>query len=140
MLHRLWDLSSPTRDQTFSPLHWKPGVLTMGLPGKSPPLSSGLYFSVQELTVSLTAASLKVTSPPSPPPLLVTCKIFSKFVFILVFLCYCSVAQFCPTLCDPVDCSTPGFPVLRYLLEFDVCSYLSSLGFVGFLLSGCLGS
>ena len=27
-----------------------------------------------------------------------------------------SVAQSCPTLCDPRDCSTPGFPVLRYLL------------------------
>ena len=22
----------------------------------------------------------------------------------------CSVAQLCPTLCDPMDCSTPGFP------------------------------
>ena len=29
-----------------------------------------------------------------------------------------SVAQLCLTLCDPVDCSTPGFPVLPYLLEF----------------------
>ena len=28
----------------------------------------------------------------------------------------CSVAQSCPTLCDPVDCSTPGFPVLYHLL------------------------
>ena len=28
-----------------------------------------------------------------------------------------SVAQLCPTLCDPVDCSTPGFPVLHYLPE-----------------------
>ena len=27
-------------------------------------------------------------------------------------------AMLCPTLCDPTDCSTPGFPVLRYLLEF----------------------
>ena len=25
---------------------------------------------------------------------------------------YCSVAQSCPTLCDPMDCSTPGFPDL----------------------------
>ena len=26
--------------------------------------------------------------------------------------CYCgSVAQLCPTCCDPMDCSTPGFPV-----------------------------
>ena len=30
----------------------------------------------------------------------------------------CSVTQLCPTLCDPVDCSTPGFPVLHHLLEF----------------------
>ena len=32
--------------------------------------------------------------------------------------CYCSIAQLCPTLCDPMDCSTPGFPVLHHLLEF----------------------
>ena len=30
----------------------------------------------------------------------------------------CSVAQLCPTLCDPMDCSMPGFPVLHYLPEF----------------------
>ena len=29
----------------------------------------------------------------------------------------CSVAQLCPILCDPMDCSTPGFPVLHYLPE-----------------------
>jgi len=27
----------------------------------------------------------------------------------------CSVSQSCPTLCDPKDCSTPGFPVLHHL-------------------------
>ena len=26
-------------------------------------------------------------------------------------LCVCSLAQFCPTLCDPVDCSLPGCSV-----------------------------
>ena len=31
--------------------------------------------------------------------------------------CCCSVAQSCPTLWDPMDCSTPGFSVLYYLLE-----------------------
>ena len=31
----------------------------------------------------------------------------------------CLVAQLCLTLCDPVDCSMPGFPILHYLLEFD---------------------
>ena len=29
----------------------------------------------------------------------------------------CSVAQSCLTLCDPMDCSTPDFPVLHQLLE-----------------------
>ena len=29
----------------------------------------------------------------------------------------CSVTQLCPTLCYPIDCSTPGFPVLHHLLE-----------------------
>ena len=31
--------------------------------------------------------------------------------------CCCSVIKSCPTLCDPMDCSMPGFPVLHYLLE-----------------------
>ena len=30
----------------------------------------------------------------------------------------CSVAQWCPTLCDPMDCSMPVFPVLHHLPEF----------------------
>ena len=33
------------------------------------------------------------------------------------FSCCCSVAQSCPTLCNPMDCNTPGFPILQYLLE-----------------------
>ena len=31
--------------------------------------------------------------------------------------CWCSVAQSCLTLCNPINCSTPGSPVLHYLLE-----------------------
>ena len=30
----------------------------------------------------------------------------------------CWIAQLCLTLCDPMDCSMPGFPVLHHLLEF----------------------
>ena len=33
-------------------------------------------------------------------------------------LCCCSVAQSCLTLRDPMDCSTPGFPVPQHLPEF----------------------
>ena len=38
-------------------------------------------------------------------------------VSLLITRCY-SVAQSCPTLCDPMDCSMPGFPVLHCLPEF----------------------
>ena len=31
---------------------------------------------------------------------------------------FSSVTQLCPTLCDPMDCSTPGLPVQHQLLEF----------------------
>ena len=33
------------------------------------------------------------------------------------FLCCCSNAKPCPTLCNTLDYSTPGFPVLCHLLE-----------------------
>ena len=29
----------------------------------------------------------------------------------------CSVTQFCPTHCDPIDCNTPGFPIHHHLPE-----------------------
>ena len=31
---------------------------------------------------------------------------------------FSSVAQACPTLCDPMDCKTPGLPVYHDLPEF----------------------
>ena len=33
-------------------------------------------------------------------------------------ICCCSIAKSWPTLCDPMDCSTPGLSVLHYLPEF----------------------
>ena len=32
--------------------------------------------------------------------------------------CTCLVTKSCLTLCNPMDCSIPGFPVLHYLLDF----------------------
>ena len=40
---------------------------------------------------------------------------------------FSSVAQSCPTLCNPMDCSTPGFPVHHQLPEFTQNSCLLSL-------------
>ena len=31
--------------------------------------------------------------------------------------CCCSITKSCLTLCDPMDCSMPGFPVHHQLLE-----------------------
>ena len=36
----------------------------------------------------------------------------------LILCCCCSEANSCPILCDPMECSMPGLPVLHYLLEF----------------------
>ena len=44
--------------------------------------------------------------------------ICSLYIILKESLCCCSVAKLCPTLCDPTDCSKPGFPVFQCLLEF----------------------
>ena len=36
----------------------------------------------------------------------------------LQLFCCCSAAKSCLTPCEPMNCSSPGFPVLQYLLEF----------------------
>ena len=36
-------------------------------------------------------------------------------VCVRVCCCCCSVPRSCPALCDPMDCSMPGFPVLHHL-------------------------
>ena len=43
-------------------------------------------------------------------------RITLRLLWINCFCCW--VTQSCPTLCDPMDCSTPGFPVLHHLPEF----------------------
>ena len=66
---------------------------------------------------------------------LISCHYFDRFFFCLRCFCYLvgclffcvfllasiqfsSVAQLCPTLCDSMDCSTPGLPVHHQLQEF----------------------
>ena len=36
----------------------------------------------------------------------------------MIYLQFSSVAQSCPTLFDPMNCSMPGLPVHHQLLEF----------------------
>ena len=46
----------------------------------------------------------------SPSPLL--------SILQVPWICCCSVTKSCLALCDPMDCSIPGFPVLHHLPEF----------------------
>ena len=43
--------------------------------------------------------------------------VINSFSRIFRSLSLSSVAQSCPTLCNPMDCSKPGFPVYRQLTE-----------------------
>ena len=45
------------------------------------------------------------------------CYLSVSTLFIKMISLCCSVTQSCSTLCDPMDCNMPGFPVLLQLLE-----------------------
>ena len=54
-----------------------------------------------------------IFSPPKPRVLV--------SIYIILFTCFMyisSVAQSCPTLCDPMNSSMPGLPVHHHLPEF----------------------
>ena len=38
--------------------------------------------------------------------------------YLILSVQFSSVARLCPTLCDPMNCSTPGLPVHHQLPEF----------------------
>ena len=67
------------------------------------------FLAVQGILKSLLQHSSKAT-------------ILQRSAFVIVQLLsihqFSSVAQLCPTLCNPMDCSTPGLPVHHQLLEF----------------------
>ena len=57
--------------------------------------------------------------PLKPLPNSWLCKIRKvRWVKLLSSVQFSSVAQLCPTLCDPMNCSTPGLPAHHHLLEF----------------------
>ena len=59
--------------------------------------------------------------PSKEHPGLILSSIKSLKPILLTSICsvqFSSVAQLCPTLCDPMNCSTPGLPVHHQLPEF----------------------
>ena len=53
---------------------------------------------------------------PQPQPFSLTSRLLYPTAYLPSL--YCSVTQSCPTLCNHMDCSMPGFPFLHYLVEF----------------------
>ena len=49
----------------------------------------------------------------------------------------CSVAKSCPILCNPMDSSTPGFPVFHNLLEFANLTSIESVKLYNHLILCC---
>ena len=73
-----------------------------------------LLFSHSVVSDSLRHHGLQHARLPCPSPSPRAC---SNSCPLRGYICY-SVAQSCLTLCDPMDCSMPGCPVLYHLLEF----------------------
>ena len=84
------------------------------------------------LLITISRSSLKLTSIESVMPsnrLILCCPLHYVCVVTNVWLRhwyndgissvqFSSVSQSCPTLCDPINCSTPGLPVHHQLPEF----------------------
>ena len=65
--------------------------------------------SISQLTVSIKTVFSRTSRP--------TCLSLSLAYIQLSDVQFSSVTQSCPTLCDPMDCSMPGFPVHHHLPE-----------------------
>ena len=53
------------------------------------------------------------------------------------YSCCCSVTKLCPTLCNPMDCSTPGFIVFHFLLDSESFPASGSFSMSWLFASGC---
>ena len=60
----------------------------------------------------------KATSCVTPANILQTKGSHMAKLSVMEWYLFSSVAQSCPTLCDPMNCSTPGLPVHHHLPEF----------------------
>ena len=68
------------------------------------------------LWCSLVPGSFICSCPTDFYTYLLSCSVFPMLCWGFTVQ-FSSVAQSCPTLCNPMDCSTPGFPVHHQLLE-----------------------
>ena len=105
----MWDLSSKTRDQTCIARqilnHWTTKEALQGLVFKR------IFFSFY--TPFKKQVQKQTASHPRPGLLHSTWWGLKPESYPLPV--FCSIAQSCPTLCNPVDCSTSGLPVHHHV-------------------------
>ena len=83
----------------------------MAHPSEQDPVSPSVNFSHQKVSISLLSISFRGQTERKPQ---------SQKTNQTDHMDHSSIqfTQSCPTLCNPMDCSTPGFPVHYQLLEF----------------------
>ena len=78
-----------------------------------------LLCMIFRMTVEKTFSVVSIQRRFYPDHLSLRGKILNIVIFQWIYTCnISSVTQLCPTLCNSMDCSTPGFPVHQQLLEF----------------------
>ena len=77
-----------------------------------------LYFFLRGCFLAFSTVVLVWIVSLSPSSALFPAQASDLHIQMLAGFCCCLVTQLCLTLCDPIDCSTPGFPDLHHLLEF----------------------
>ena len=84
----------------------------------APSFSCGMWDLSPWLGIQLPASGVQSlshwTTREVPPPLYFSAHPHPTYIpgFWRQSVQFSSAAQSCPTLCDPTDCSTPGFPIL----------------------------
>ena len=91
--------------------NWITDLLGMAHPSEQDPVSPSVNFSHQKVSISLLSISFRGQTERKPQ---------SQKTNQTDHMDHSSIqfTQSCPTLCNPMDCSTPGFPVHYQLLEF----------------------
>ena len=108
----LWDFPHPARASACSPLQGGPLTGLPSRPGGGPELFPSPTCCV------LLGWEPRLNLQSCPSPLLQTNEVHCQLSYLphsFSSVQFRSVAQSCPTLCDPMDCSTPALPIHHQL-------------------------
>ena len=120
-----------------SPSHLPPHSIPLGCP-RAPALNALLHASnlhwssISYMVIYMFQRCFLKSShphrlPQSPKVCSLHLCLFCCFAYRVVIQ-FSSVSQSCPTLCDPMNCSTPGLPVHYHLPKFHIYVLIYCIG------------